>query len=58
MLCLGYAYWKVTGDVSSITTANKILQPILMGIVGTVAVFLVFIRIYNTNSSKNEKCLF
>ena len=36
---LGYAYWKVTGDVSSITTANKILQPILMGIVGTVAVF-------------------
>ena len=36
---LGYAYWKVTGDVSSITTADKILQPILMGIVGTVAVF-------------------
>ena len=36
---LGYAYWKVTGDVSSLTTADKILQPILMGIVGTVAVF-------------------
>ena len=36
---LGYAYWKVTEDVSSLTTANKILQPILMGIVGTVAVF-------------------
>ena len=36
---LGYACWKVTGDVSSITTADKILQPILMGIVGTVAVF-------------------
>ena len=36
---LGYAYWKVTGDVNSITTADKILPPILMGIVGTVAVF-------------------
>ena len=36
---LGYAYWKVTEDVSSLTTADKILQPILMGIVGTVAVF-------------------
>ena len=36
---LGYAYWKVTGDVSSFTTADKILSPILMGIVGTVAVF-------------------
>ena len=39
VVILGYAYWKVTGDVSSLTTANKILQPILMGIVGTVAVF-------------------
>ena len=36
---LGYAYWKVTGDVWSLTTADKILPPILMGIVGTVAVF-------------------
>ena len=36
---LGYAYWKVTEDVSSLTTADKILKPILMGIVGTVAVF-------------------
>ena len=35
---LGYAYWKVTGD-NSLTTADKILAPILMGIVGTVAVF-------------------
>ena len=39
VVILGYAYWKVTGDVSSLTTADKILQPILMGIVGTVAVF-------------------
>ena len=36
---LGYAYWKVTGDVNSLTTADKILPPILMGIIGTVAIF-------------------
>ena len=36
---LGYAYWKVTGDFRSLNTADKILPPILMGIVGTVAVF-------------------
>lgn len=36
---LGYAYWKVTGDVSSLTTADKILKPIIMGIIGTVLIF-------------------
>lgn len=36
---LGYAYWKVTGDVNSLTTADKILVPILMGIVGTISIF-------------------
>ncbi len=36
---LGYAYWKVTGDVGSMNTAEKILPPILMGIVGTVLIF-------------------
>lgn len=36
---LGYAYWKVTGDVNSLTTADKILPPILMGIVGTISIF-------------------
>ena len=36
---LGYAYWKVTGDVNSLTTADKILSPILMGIVGTISIF-------------------
>ena len=36
---LGYAYWKVTGDANSLTTADKILSPILMGIVGTILVF-------------------
>lgn len=36
---LGYAYWKVTADFNSIQTPDKILLPILMGIVGTVLVF-------------------
>ena len=36
---LGYAYWKVTGDVNSLTTADKILPPILIGIVGTISIF-------------------
>lgn len=36
---LGYAYWKVTGDVNSLCTADKMLPPIIMGIVGTVAIF-------------------
>ena len=36
---LGYAYWKVTGGVYTLGTADKILPVIIMGIVGTVAVF-------------------
>lgn len=36
---LGYAYWKVTGDVNSLSSADKLLPPILMGIVGTVGIF-------------------
>lgn len=36
---LGWAYWKVTADFYSLDTANKILPPILMGIVGTVLIF-------------------
>ena len=36
---LGYAYWKVTGDVHSLTTVDKLLPPILMGITGTILVF-------------------
>lgn len=36
---LGYAYWKVTADVRSMDTAEKMLPPILMGITGTVLVF-------------------
>ena len=36
---LGFAYWKVTADVKSMTTADKMLPPILMGITGTILVF-------------------
>ena len=36
---LGYAYYLVTGGVYELNTAEKILVPILMGIVGTIGVF-------------------
>lgn len=36
---LGYSYWKVTGGIDTLSTADKILPIILMGIIGTVAVF-------------------
>ena len=36
---LGYAYWKVTLDANSLNTADKLLPPILMGIVSTVLIF-------------------
>ena len=55
---LGFAYWKVTGDVHSMNTAEKMLPPILMGIARNSINFLVFIWIYNNCYSKNKKCLF
>ena len=36
---LGYAYWKVTADAHSLDTAEKIIPPKLMGIVGTDLIF-------------------
>ncbi len=36
---LGYAYYQVTGNVNAMNTAEKLLPPILMGIIGTVAIF-------------------
>ena len=36
---LVYSYWKVTGGVESLSTADKILPIIVMGIVGTIAIF-------------------
>lgn len=49
---LSYAYWKVTLDIRSLTTADKILPPILMGIIRYNSSFLVFIRICFTSYSK------
>ena len=36
---LGYAYYLVTGGVGELRTAEKLMKPILMGIVGTIAIF-------------------
>ena len=36
---LGYAYWKVTGGIETLSTADKILPIILIGIIGTILVF-------------------
>ncbi len=36
---LGYAYWKVTADTQSLDKAEKILPPIMMGIVSTILIF-------------------
>ena len=36
---LGYAYYLVTGGIYKLNTADKIIVPILMGIVGTLGVF-------------------
>ncbi len=36
---LGYAYWRVTGGVYELNTADKLLKPILMGIIGTIGIF-------------------
>ena len=36
---LGYAYYQVTGGANNLSTADKLLPPIIMGIVGTVGVF-------------------
>ncbi len=39
VVMLGIAYWKVTVDAGSLTTADKLLPPILMGIVSTLLIF-------------------
>ena len=36
---LGYAYYLVTGGVGELRTAEKLMKPILMGIVGTIGIF-------------------
>lgn len=36
---LGYAYWKVTGGINELSTIDKLLMPISMGVIGTIGVF-------------------
>ena len=36
---LGYAYYIVTGGVHELRTADALLKPILMGIIGTIGIF-------------------
>jgi len=55
---LGYAYWKVTSDVKSMTKAEMLLQPILMGITRDSFNFLVIIWIYFANSTEGQRSLF
>lgn len=55
---LGYAYYQVTGNVNAMHTAEKLLPPILMGIIRYRWHLLVFIWFYINGNSKNEKHLF
>lgn len=45
-IVLGYAYWKVTGGVQTMDTADKMLPVILMGIISTILIFWSLSRIY------------
>lgn len=36
---LAYAYWIVTGGIYELNSAEKMLPPILMGIIGTIGIF-------------------
>lgn len=46
---LGYAYWKVTGDLNSLQTADKLIMPIIMGIVRNCLYILVYFRLFYGN---------
>lgn len=39
VIFLGYAYWKVTGGINTLNTADKILPYILIGIISTILIF-------------------
>ena len=55
VVLLGYAYYLVTGGVYELNTEEKLLTPIIMGIVGTVGVFWslsgLILRIIQTRKS-------
>ena len=36
---LGFAYWKVTAGVQTLSTIDKLLEPILLGVASTVLIF-------------------
>ena len=36
---LSYAYWKVTKGINTLSTADKLLEPILMGVISTILIF-------------------
>ena len=36
---LGYAYYQVTGGINELNTEEKMLPPIIMGVVGTIGIF-------------------
>lgn len=55
---LGYAYWKVTGDVSTLQSADRLLMPILMGIVRNCSYILVYLWLFNGNFNEMEKGIF
>lgn len=57
-IVLGYAYWKVTGDLSSLQTADKLLMPILMGIVRNCSYILVYFWVFPRNFSEMQKDIF
>ena len=39
VVMLGYAYWQVTKGVQTLNSAEKLLKPILLGIVSTILIF-------------------
>ena len=57
VIVLGYAYWKVTGGLNTLQTADKLLMPIVMGIVRNCGYILVYFWICNGNFNKMQKSI-
>lgn len=55
---LGIAYYKVTAGFSSLSTGDKLLPPILMGIFRNSLCILVAIRVHFGACSKVQKYIF
>lgn len=52
---LSYAYWKVTVDFASLSKAETLLKPILMGIFRDSMRILVYVGLYFANCSEMQK---